>query len=173
MLLFASPQLLGAGALTAAAAATPAQRNRRILTEGRGGYAGLGGGPGARKGSDDGWGRSSFGSGGSSGGARRPATPYGSSGYNERAPNIPFATRPPGGFSTPNRRDVPEPEDESQDAPAFRPGERVKHARFGSGTIAEITGSGRDTKVRIDFDDEEIGRKTLVLAQAKLEKGWD
>jgi len=28
-------------------------------------------------------------------------------------------------------------------------------------------------KVRIDFDDEEIGRKTLVAAQAKLEKGWD
>ena len=49
----------------------------------------------------------------------------------------------------------------------------MKHARFGSGTIAEITGSGRDTKVRIDFDDEEIGRKTLVLAQAKLEKEWD
>jgi len=27
--------------------------------------------------------------------------------------------------------------------------------------------------VRIDFDDEEIGRKTLVIAQAKLERGWE
>ena len=55
----------------------------------------------------------------------------------------------------------------------FKIGERVRHAKFGSGTIAELTGSGRDAKVRIDFDDEEIGRKTLVVAQAKLERGWE
>jgi DNA helicase-2/ATP-dependent DNA helicase PcrA len=57
--------------------------------------------------------------------------------------------------------------------PDFRPGERVRHAKFGSGTIAELTGSGRDLKVRIDFDDEDVGRKTLVLAQAKLERGLE
>jgi DNA helicase II / ATP-dependent DNA helicase PcrA len=78
------------------------------------------------------------------------------------------------GYTPPNRREaIPSPQDESQDAPLFAPGERVRHARFGSGTIAELTGSGRDLKVRIDFDDEEIGRKTLVLAQAKLERGFD
>ena len=55
----------------------------------------------------------------------------------------------------------------------FAIGERVRHAKFGSGTIAELTGSGRDAKVRIDFDDEDVGRKTLVVAQAKLERGWD
>ena len=49
------------------------------------------------------------------------------------------------------------------------PGARVRHRKFGSGTIAEVSGSGRDMKVRIDFDDEEIGRKTLVVAQANLE----
>jgi DNA helicase-2/ATP-dependent DNA helicase PcrA len=65
------------------------------------------------------------------------------------------------------------PEDESQDVPELRVGERVQHAKFGSGTIAEFSGSGRDAKVRIDFDDEEIGRKTLVIAQAKLERGWE
>ncbi len=69
--------------------------------------------------------------------------------------------------------DVPAAEDESQDMPAFRVGERVQHAKFGAGTIAEFTGTGRDAKVRIDFDDEEIGRKTLVIAQAKLERGWE
>ena len=52
-------------------------------------------------------------------------------------------------------------------------GERVRHARFGSGTIAELAGVGRDTKVTIDFDDETIGRKTLVVAYAGLERGSD
>ena len=49
------------------------------------------------------------------------------------------------------------------------PGARVKHRKFGVGTVAEVTGAGRDMKVRIDFDDEAIGRKTLVVAQANLE----
>ena len=26
-------------------------------------------------------------------------------------------------------------------------------------------------KVKVDFDDEEVGRKTLVIAQANLERG--
>jgi DNA helicase II / ATP-dependent DNA helicase PcrA len=50
-------------------------------------------------------------------------------------------------------------------------GARVKHRKFGSGTIAEITGTGAQTKARVDFDDEAIGRKTLVVAQANLERG--
>ncbi len=49
------------------------------------------------------------------------------------------------------------------------PGARVRHRKFGLGTVAEVSGSGRDMKVRIDFDDEEVGRKTLVVAQANLE----
>ena len=62
-------------------------------------------------------------------------------------------------------------EDESQDAPLFIIGARVKHRKFGNGTIAELAGSGRDAKVKVDFDDESIGRKTLVIAQANLERG--
>jgi DNA helicase-2/ATP-dependent DNA helicase PcrA len=64
-------------------------------------------------------------------------------------------------------------EDESQDAPMFVAGARVKHRKFGSGTIAELAGSGRDAKVKVDFDDETVGRKTLVIAQANLERGDD
>ncbi len=79
----------------------------------------------------------------------------------------------PSSWSGRGDADAHAPEDESQDAPELRIGERVKHAKFGAGTIAEFTGSGRDAKVRIDFDDEEIGRKTLVIAQAKLERGWE
>jgi len=46
----------------------------------------------------------------------------------------------------------------------------VRHRKFGSGTIAELTGSGRELKAKVDFDDEAIGRKTLVVAQANLER---
>jgi len=64
-------------------------------------------------------------------------------------------------------------EDESQDAPVFVTGARVRHRKFGSGTIAELSGAGRDAKVKVDFDDESVGRKTLVIAQANLERGDD
>jgi DNA helicase-2/ATP-dependent DNA helicase PcrA len=63
--------------------------------------------------------------------------------------------------------------DESQDAPSYRVGEQVRHRTFGSGVIAEVSGSGKDLKVKIDFEDAAIGRKTLVVAQAGLQKGWD
>ena len=63
------------------------------------------------------------------------------------------------------------PEDDSQDVAAIVVGERVRHRKFGSGTIAEVGGVGRDAKVKVDFDDESIGRKTLVVAQANLERG--
>jgi DNA helicase II / ATP-dependent DNA helicase PcrA len=61
----------------------------------------------------------------------------------------------------------------SQDAPRYVKGERVRHARFGSGVIAELSGTGKDTKVTVDFDDETIGRKRLVVAYAGLERGWE
>ena len=55
----------------------------------------------------------------------------------------------------------------------FRSGERVAHAKFGSGTIAEVSGGGKDAKVTVDFDDEEVGRKRLVIAFAGLTRGFD
>jgi DNA helicase-2/ATP-dependent DNA helicase PcrA len=59
----------------------------------------------------------------------------------------------------------------SQDLPRFVKGERVKHPRFGSGTIMELSGTGRDTKVTVDFDDETIGRKRFVVRFAGLQRG--
>jgi DNA helicase-2/ATP-dependent DNA helicase PcrA len=61
----------------------------------------------------------------------------------------------------------------SQLAPRFVKGARARHPRFGSGTIVELGGTGRDTKVTIDFDDETIGRKRLVVAYAGLEREDD
>jgi ATP-dependent DNA helicase UvrD/PcrA len=63
--------------------------------------------------------------------------------------------------------------DLSQDLPRFVKGERVRHKRFGSGTICELSGVGKETKVTVDFEDETIGRKRLVVAYAGLERGWD
>jgi DNA helicase-2/ATP-dependent DNA helicase PcrA len=60
-------------------------------------------------------------------------------------------------------------DDSEAEAVVVQPGARVRHRKFGVGTVAEVTGAGRDMKVRIDFDDEEVGRKTLVVAQANLE----
>ncbi len=47
-------------------------------------------------------------------------------------------------------------------------GDRVFHEAFGAGEIVEVTGSGSDTEVIVNFDDE--GQKRLVLAYANLTK---
>jgi len=56
------------------------------------------------------------------------------------------------------------------DAPRYVKGERVAHPQFGSGSIVEISGFGKDTKVTVDFDG--IGRKKLLIRYANLEKDW-
>ncbi|HEY2377435.1 MAG TPA: UvrD-helicase domain-containing protein [Gemmatimonadaceae bacterium] len=78
--------------------------------------------------------------------ARRPGTPVTREGY------------------------FPDDENASQDAPIIAVGARVRHRKFGAGTIAELAGSGRELKAKVDFDDESVGRKTLVVAQANLER---
>ena len=64
-------------------------------------------------------------------------------------------------------------EDYSQDVPVLRLGSRVRHVRFGSGTISDVSGTGPEAKVTVDFDDEEVGRKRLVVKYAGLQSGWD
>jgi DNA helicase-2/ATP-dependent DNA helicase PcrA len=61
----------------------------------------------------------------------------------------------------------------SQDEPRYVKGERVKHKLFGDGSIAELTGVGREVKAVIDFDDEAVGRKTIKLAYTTLERGQE
>lgn len=58
----------------------------------------------------------------------------------------------------------------NQDRPSFVKGERVLHETFGSGTIVEISGFGRDLKVAVDFD--SVGRKKLLVRYAALEKDY-
>jgi DNA helicase-2/ATP-dependent DNA helicase PcrA len=63
--------------------------------------------------------------------------------------------------------------DMSQDEPRYVKGERVKHKLFGDGSIAELSGVGREVKAVIDFDDESVGRKTIKLAYTTLERGQE
>ena len=61
----------------------------------------------------------------------------------------------------------------SQDAPRYVKGERVRHRRFGGGTITGLSGTGRDMKVSVAFDDGTIGTKQLLVAYAGLERDWE
>ncbi len=72
------------------------------------------------------------------------------------------------------RRATPIAEAEaSQDEPRYVKGERVRHKLFGDGSIAELSGVGREVKAVIEFDDEAVGRKTIKLAYTTLERGQE
>jgi hypothetical protein len=49
----------------------------------------------------------------------------------------------------------------------------VRHRKFGSGVVQGVTGRGRNLKVTVAFDDEEIGVKHLLAAYAGLERDWE
>jgi DNA helicase-2/ATP-dependent DNA helicase PcrA len=51
---------------------------------------------------------------------------------------------------------------------SVQPGDRVLHEAFGAGKVVEVTGSGSDAEVTVNFDDD--GMKRLVLAYANLTK---
>ena len=67
----------------------------------------------------------------------------------------------------------PSEDETSQDSPRYVKGERVRHRRFGGGTIQGLVGTGRDLKVSVAFDDEEVGVKQLLVAYAGLEREWE
>jgi len=64
-------------------------------------------------------------------------------------------------------------EEVSQDAPRYAAGERVRHRKFGSGVVRAVSGTGRELKVMVEFDDAEIGTKQLLVAYAGLEREWE
>ena len=69
---------------------------------------------------------------------------------------------------------IPTPAEEaSQDAPRYVKGERVRHKTFGSGTIMGLAGVGRDLKVAVAFDDDDVGTKHLLVSVAALEREWE
>jgi DNA helicase-2/ATP-dependent DNA helicase PcrA len=66
-------------------------------------------------------------------------------------------------FDTPTRP----PREAESTAPAFRIGQNVIHAKFGSGVIVNAEGRGTDARVQVNFRD--AGLKWLSLEFAKLE----
>ena len=50
----------------------------------------------------------------------------------------------------------------------YQVGDRVKHIKFGVGTVQEITKGGRDFEVEVEFD--RVGRKKMFASFAKLKK---
>ena len=59
----------------------------------------------------------------------------------------------------------------NQDLPRFVKGEAVVHETFGSGTVGEVTGFGRDLKVTVHFD--SVGTKRLLVRYAGLRRDFD
>ena len=52
--------------------------------------------------------------------------------------------------------------------PAYETGDRVRHIKFGAGTVTDLTKETRDYKVTVDFD--TAGTKVMYAAFARLEK---
>jgi len=53
------------------------------------------------------------------------------------------------------------------ESPGLRLGQNVVHAKFGSGVVTDLEGSGAHARVQVNFD--EAGSKWLVLAYANLQ----
>ena len=63
---------------------------------------------------------------------------------------------------------APKPAATSTSTPlsGLTPGVKIQHEKFGTGRVAEVSGTGTDTRVTIDF--EYVGRKVLLLKYAKI-----
>ena len=53
----------------------------------------------------------------------------------------------------------------------FSPGDRVRHPKFGAGNVTEVTGHGKEARIRIRFD--TAGEKELALSIAPIVKTED
>ena len=116
---------------------TTAQRNETYFGTGRGGFASS---PGL----------------GNTKGATAPSRPYAYSGAKERAK----AARP---YIANAIRKGAEVSGGSVD---YKVGDRVRHIKFGEGTVLDMKAGGRDTEVTVEFDD--AGIKKMFAGFAKL-----
>jgi DNA helicase-2/ATP-dependent DNA helicase PcrA len=88
----------------------------------------------------------------------------------ERGARTGVARSPTGGAGTASRSGgskIPASVTDGTGA-AWRPGDRVRHRRFGTGVVLACQGRGAQLKLVVYFD--RAGRKTLVPTIAKLEK---
>ncbi len=99
----------------------------------------------------------------------RIAPTFSSGGYQGNFPHYEFRTNPYGrGRRTKEETPVYKYEDEDQSAgAALRPGMRVKHAQFGTGTVLSVEQLDDDAKLVVRFN--AVGQKTLRAKYARLE----
>ena len=60
-----------------------------------------------------------------------------------------------------------EEEDQSSDGSRPKPGQKVRHAQFGVGTVREVDGKGDDMKLTVHF--ATVGTKKLIAKYARLQ----
>ena len=93
------------------------------------------------------------------------ASTYGNRPAYESRPN-PYGRRPA-------REEAPVPtyryeeEDQSTDGARPKPGQKVRHAQFGVGTVREVDGKGEDMKLTVHF--ATVGTKKLIAKYARLQ----
>ena len=61
------------------------------------------------------------------------------------------------------------PVEEPKGRRGFRPGQKVKHPKYGEGTVYQREGEGEEAKITVQFP--RFGLKKLVEKYAQLEKG--
>ena len=100
----------------------------------------------------------------------RIAPTFTSSGYQGNFPHYEFRTNPYGRGRR-AREEAPtyqyENEDQSWTGATLRPGMRVKHAQFGTGTVLSVEQLDDDAKLVVRFN--AVGQKTLRAKYARLE----
>jgi len=67
-------------------------------------------------------------------------------------------------FSLPDKASTPEPKGTS----GFKPGQRVRHPKYGEGLVYQREGDGENAKLTVQF--HKFGLKKLVEKYAQLEK---
>ena len=97
--------------------------------------------------------------------ARTPAASYSGKSYNSIENIADFFASRGKKFSMPKAAPVEEPTGKR----GFRPGEKVRHPKYGEGTVYQREGEGEDAKITVQFP--RFGLKKLVEKYAQLEKG--
>lgn len=68
-----------------------------------------------------------------------------------------------------NIKRAPEPQKSAEEF-SYSPGDRIKHRKFGTGTVVSAQNMGRDCLVVVDFDDTDVGQKKMMAAYANFVK---
>ncbi|HYK48085.1 MAG TPA: 3'-5' exonuclease, partial [Terriglobales bacterium] len=94
---------------------------------------------------------------------RAPATSYSGKSYNSIDNIAEFFASRGKKFSLPKQ-----PLEEPRGKKGFRPGQKVRHPKYGEGTVYQREGEGEDAKITVQFP--RFGLKKLVEKYAQLER---